>query len=221
MFYNFITKYTDIFCWKNERSFCPASFSHFFNRKYWHIWDINVWNFNDMLTNDVVCFEQPGPEDSTGFCVMINYFSERNNHHSHHSQLMSVFLTINKQTAVRTLLNQPANLCKLISFNFKLANWPVWIVNLTDSQGFNTNEENSGQTVQCSYSFHVSELQIREGLRIIWRYFFLFLNKNIHYDSSLEPSQKDHSKDGPQHIIERRYMENNPILSFTPSYLKY
>ena len=24
--------------------------------------DINIWNFNEMLTNDVVSFEQPGPE---------------------------------------------------------------------------------------------------------------------------------------------------------------
>ena len=38
------------------------SFSHFFNKKYWHIWDINVWNFNVLLTNEVVSFEQPGPE---------------------------------------------------------------------------------------------------------------------------------------------------------------
>ena len=33
----------------------------FFNKKYWHIWDINNWNFNVPLTNDVVSFEQPGP----------------------------------------------------------------------------------------------------------------------------------------------------------------
>ena len=33
----------------------------FFNKKYWHIWDINVWNFNFSLTNEVVSFEQPGP----------------------------------------------------------------------------------------------------------------------------------------------------------------
>ena len=44
-----------MFGWKNE------SFSHFFNKKYWHISDINVWNFNETLTNDVVSFEQPGP----------------------------------------------------------------------------------------------------------------------------------------------------------------
>ena len=26
------------------------------------IWDINFWKFNEKLTNDVVSFEQPGPE---------------------------------------------------------------------------------------------------------------------------------------------------------------
>ena len=37
------------------------SFSHFFNKKYRHISSINVWKFNETLTNDVVSFEQPGP----------------------------------------------------------------------------------------------------------------------------------------------------------------
>ena len=37
------------------------NFSHFFNKKYWHILDINVWNFNKTLTNDIVSFKQPGP----------------------------------------------------------------------------------------------------------------------------------------------------------------
>ena len=32
----------------------------FFQQKYWHILDINDWNFNDTLTDDVVSFE-PGP----------------------------------------------------------------------------------------------------------------------------------------------------------------
>ena len=32
----------------------------FFNKKYWFIWDINVWNFNETLTNDVISFEQQG-----------------------------------------------------------------------------------------------------------------------------------------------------------------
>ena len=38
------------------------SFSHFFNKKYWQILDINVGKFNETLTNNVVSFEQPGPE---------------------------------------------------------------------------------------------------------------------------------------------------------------
>ena len=33
----------------------------FFQQKYWHIWKINFWKFNETLTNDVVRFEQPGP----------------------------------------------------------------------------------------------------------------------------------------------------------------
>ena len=37
------------------------SFSYFVNKKYWRISDINVWNFNKTLTNDIVSFEQPGP----------------------------------------------------------------------------------------------------------------------------------------------------------------
>ena len=37
------------------------SFSYFFNKKYWHICEINVLNFKEMLTNDVISFEQPGP----------------------------------------------------------------------------------------------------------------------------------------------------------------
>ena len=36
----------------------------FFHKKYWLFWDINVWNFNDTLTNDIVSFEQPGPDKS-------------------------------------------------------------------------------------------------------------------------------------------------------------
>ena len=45
---------------KWEKLLHCKSFSHFFNTKYWHIWDINVWNFNVSLTNNVVSFEQPG-----------------------------------------------------------------------------------------------------------------------------------------------------------------
>ena len=33
----------------------------FFQQKYCQIADIKVWNFNEMLTNNVISFEQPGP----------------------------------------------------------------------------------------------------------------------------------------------------------------
>ena len=34
----------------------------FFLQKYRCISDINIWNFNETLTNDVVSFEQPAPD---------------------------------------------------------------------------------------------------------------------------------------------------------------
>ena len=34
----------------------------FFQQKIWLISDINVLNFNEMLTNEVVSSEQPGPD---------------------------------------------------------------------------------------------------------------------------------------------------------------
>ena len=45
---------------KWEKLLHCKSFSHFFSKKYFYILDINVWNFTEMLTNDVVSFEQPG-----------------------------------------------------------------------------------------------------------------------------------------------------------------
>ena len=60
MFYDFITKYTDIFVDKMREAFAKASHI-FFNKKYWQISDVNILNFNDTLTNDVVSFEQPVP----------------------------------------------------------------------------------------------------------------------------------------------------------------
>ena len=45
---------------KWEKLLHCKSFSHFFNTKYWIISDIDIWKFNEMLTNDVVSFEQPG-----------------------------------------------------------------------------------------------------------------------------------------------------------------
>ena len=42
-----------------------------FEQKYWHISDINLLNFNETLTNDVVSFEQPGPVFQSS-CALIN-----------------------------------------------------------------------------------------------------------------------------------------------------
>ena len=47
MFYDFINyKYTDIFCLKNERSFCNAKASHiFFSTKYMGVFQILMFEF--------------------------------------------------------------------------------------------------------------------------------------------------------------------------------
>ena len=57
------------------------SFSHFFNKKYRRISDINIWNFNETLTNDIVSFEQPSPDfyfmihlNEDAACRMINCY---------------------------------------------------------------------------------------------------------------------------------------------------
>ena len=44
-----------------REAFVMQKLHTFFQQKYWLICDINVWNFNDTLINDVVSFEQPGP----------------------------------------------------------------------------------------------------------------------------------------------------------------
>ena len=46
---------------KIREAFALQKLLTFFSKKYWHIWDINVPNLNETLTNDVVSFEQPGP----------------------------------------------------------------------------------------------------------------------------------------------------------------
>ena len=57
-----------------RKAFALQKLSHFFNKKYWHIWDINFWKFNETLTNDndIISFEQLGP-DLWGR-LMINLF---------------------------------------------------------------------------------------------------------------------------------------------------
>ena len=54
MFYDFITKYTDIFVDKMREAFALQKLLLFFYKKYWRIWEINFWKFKEALTNDVV-----------------------------------------------------------------------------------------------------------------------------------------------------------------------
>ena len=52
----------------------------FFQQKIlWHISDIYIGNFNEMLSNDVVSFEQPGP----GVWVSMILFRKRKQFVSH------------------------------------------------------------------------------------------------------------------------------------------
>ena len=54
---------SQLFYWKNVSSFCKCkSYPHFFS-KYISVYAIiNDQSFNDTLTNDIVSFEQLGPE---------------------------------------------------------------------------------------------------------------------------------------------------------------
>ena len=47
--------------------------SHIFNKKYWHISDINIWNLNETLTNDIVSFERLDPDQSLLFIIKLGW----------------------------------------------------------------------------------------------------------------------------------------------------
>ena len=54
---------SQLFCRKNVSSFCKCkSYSHFFSRNISVYAIFNDQSFNDTLTNDIVSFEQLGPE---------------------------------------------------------------------------------------------------------------------------------------------------------------
>ena len=99
--YDFITKNTYIFGWKKWEKllhcFCK-SFSHFFNKKYWHIGDINVWNFNEMLTNAVVSFEQPDPEEQCRLLFPFNFVTQ------HRLIIVYVVLSWNVKLQILTMV---------------------------------------------------------------------------------------------------------------------
>ena len=65
MFYDYITKYTEILVDKMREAFAMQKLLTFF-QKYWHISGTSVLNFNETLTNDVVSFEQLGPGKQIG-----------------------------------------------------------------------------------------------------------------------------------------------------------
>ena len=60
-FSRFNIQYANIFCWKNVSS---KSYSHLFSKKYQYICVLLDVNFNKSLTNDIVSFEQLGPDVS-------------------------------------------------------------------------------------------------------------------------------------------------------------
>ena len=63
MFYDLLPNLLIFYVENCEKLLQCKSFSLFFNKKYWRISVINTGNFNETLTNMVVSFEQPGPEN--------------------------------------------------------------------------------------------------------------------------------------------------------------
>ena len=62
MFYDFVTKYTDIFVEKMREAFALQKLLTFFQQKYWHISNIYVRKVYVTLTNDVVSYKHQGPD---------------------------------------------------------------------------------------------------------------------------------------------------------------
>ena len=59
-----MTKYTDIFVEKKWDAFALQKLLTFIQQKILAFFlNISIWNFNETLTNDVVSFEQPGPDE--------------------------------------------------------------------------------------------------------------------------------------------------------------
>ena len=59
------------FLLKNMSSFCSA---HFFSKKFQHICVSLIVNFNESLTNDIVSFEQLGPDRYVRRALFSSYF---------------------------------------------------------------------------------------------------------------------------------------------------
>ena len=63
-FSGFNIQYFEFFAEKNVSSFCTAKATHiFFSKKFQHICVSLDVNFNESLTNNIVSFEQLGPDE--------------------------------------------------------------------------------------------------------------------------------------------------------------
>ena len=62
------------FCWKNVSSFCKCkSYSHFFSKNISIYAIFEDQRFNNVLTNDIVSFEQLGPGDDDGLVFYVPF----------------------------------------------------------------------------------------------------------------------------------------------------
>ena len=51
-----------------------VAFAHFFSKKFQHICVLLDVNFNELLTNDIVSFEQLGPGVYISFCALSHMY---------------------------------------------------------------------------------------------------------------------------------------------------
>ena len=69
------TKFIGIFAEKNVSSFCKCkSYSHFFSKNISIYAIFSNQSFNDTLTNDIVSFEQLGPDSAESRRVVVSYW---------------------------------------------------------------------------------------------------------------------------------------------------
>ena len=102
--------------------------------------------------------------------------------------------------------------------NQGMSNPKTKIIKTEDGRNFHLpSVDSSMQVYDCPVP------QIRRGNGNNSGYFFLFLNKNICCDPSLEPSRRDGSNGRPQHMLSwKKNKENYLVVTlFTPPYLEY
>ena len=100
-----------VFCWKNVSSFCKCkSYSHFFSKNISIYAIFDDQSLNNTLTNDIVSFEQLGPDD-----ILFFIFTENKlNHFTNGFQIMEGTRTpYEKYTNTLTV-----NVLKFCTLNF-------------------------------------------------------------------------------------------------------